>query len=141
MPPLRERKEDIGPIALYFLNSEAPEFKLSKAVFGVLNNHKWRGNIRELESVIKRAVIFSKYSGRKMIQLNDLPNEIVKEFKLNFQDLVLDSLRQKGFSHSSIIETAKELGDVSRTWYQKISGDWFVKCLQNKILMNKIQLC
>jgi len=115
LPPLRERKEDIGPIALYFLNSEAPDFKLSKAVLGVLNNYKWSGNIRELESVIKRAVIISKYSGRKMIQLNDLPTEIVKEFKLNFEDLVLDSLRQKRFSHSSITETAKELGDVSRT--------------------------
>ena len=115
MPPLRERKEDIGPIALYFLNSEAPDFKLSKAVLDVLNNYKWSGNIRELESVVKRAVIISKYSGRKMIQLNDLPTEIVKEFKLNFEDLVLDSLRQKRFSHSSITETAKELGDVSRT--------------------------
>ncbi len=115
LPPLRERKDDIGPIALYFLNSEAPNSKFSKAVLDVLNNYKWSGNIRELESVIKRAAIFAKSSGRKMIQLNDLPNEIVKEFKLNFEDLVLDSLRQKWFSHSSITETAKELGDVSRT--------------------------
>jgi hypothetical protein len=65
--------------------------------------------------VIKRAVIFAKSEGRKMIQLNDLPGEIVKGFKLNFEDLVLDSLRQKQFSHSSIVETAKELGDVNRT--------------------------
>ena len=50
-----------------------------------------------------------------MLQLNDLPDEIVKGLKLNFEDLVLDSLRQKKFSHSSIVETAKELGDVNRT--------------------------
>ena len=50
-----------------------------------------------------------------MIQLNDLSDEIIKGFKLNFEDLVLDSMRQKKFSHSSIVETAKELGDVSRT--------------------------
>jgi hypothetical protein len=60
-------------------------------------------------------VIFAKPGGRNMLQLNDLPDEIVKGFKFNFEDLVLDSLRQKKFSHSSIVETAKELGDVNRT--------------------------
>jgi transcriptional regulator with PAS, ATPase and Fis domain/CHASE2 domain-containing sensor protein len=115
LPPLRDRIEDIEPIARHFLKIETPEFKISKAVVDALNNHKWNGNIRELESVIKRAVIFAKSAGRNMLQLNDLPDEIVKGFKLNFEDLVLDSLRQKKFSHSSIVETAKELGDVSRT--------------------------
>jgi len=115
IPSLRERKEDVEPIARYFLNIEAPDFKISKAVIEALNNYKWNGNIRELESVIKRAVIFTKSSGRNMIQLNDLSDEIIKGFKLNFEDLVLDSMRQKKFSHSSIVETAKELGDVSRT--------------------------
>lgn len=115
LPPLRERKEDIEPITRHFLSNEAADFKLSKAVVDALNNCKWSGNIRELESVIKRAVIFAKSAGRNMLQLSDLPNEIVKGFKLNFEDLVLESLRQKKFSHSSMVETAKELGDVSRT--------------------------
>ena len=115
LPPLRDRKEDIEPIARHFLKNETPDFKISKAVVDALNNHKWNGNIRELESVIKRAVIFAKSAGRNMLQLNDLPDEIVKGFKLNFEDLVLDSLQHKEFSHSSIVETAKELGDVNRT--------------------------
>jgi len=63
----------------------------------------------------KNYIIFAKSAGRNMLQLNDLPDEIVKGLKLNFEDLVLDSLRQKKFSHSSIVETAKELGDVNRT--------------------------
>ena len=115
LPPLRDRKEDIEPIARHFLKNETLDFKISKAVLDALNNHKWNGNIRELESVIKRAVIFAKSAGRNMLQLNDLPDEIVKGFKLNFEDLVLDSLQHKEFSHSSIVETAKELGDVNRT--------------------------
>jgi len=115
LPPLRDRKEDIEPIARHFLKNETLDFKISKAVVDALNNHKWNGNIRELESVIKRAVIFAKSAGRNMLQLNDLPDEIVKGFKLNFEDLVLDSLQHKEFSHSSIVETAKELGDVNRT--------------------------
>lgn len=115
LSPLRERKEDIEPIARYFLSNETGDFKLSKAVVEALVNNRWNGNIRELESVIKRAVIFTKSAGRNMLQLSDLPNEIVKGFKLNFEDLVLDSLRQKRFSHASIVETAKELGNVNRT--------------------------
>jgi transcriptional regulator with PAS, ATPase and Fis domain/CHASE2 domain-containing sensor protein len=115
LPPLRDRKEDIESLARHFLNMEAAEFKISKAVLDALLSYKWNGNVRELESVIKRAVIFAKSDGRNMLQLNDLPDEIVKGLKLNFEDLVIDSLRQKQFSHSSIVETAKELGDVNRT--------------------------
>ena len=115
LPPLRDRKEDIESLAIHFLSLESPELKISKAVLDALISYKWNGNIRELESVIKRAVIFAKSAGRNMLQLNDLPDEIIKGFKLNFEDLVLDSLRQKKFSHSSIVETSKELGDVNRT--------------------------
>ena len=79
-----------------------------------LNNYQWNGNIRELEGVIKRASIFAKSSGRKLVQLTDFPEELSKNIKLNFEDLVLESLRNKNFSHSSINETAKELGNVNR---------------------------
>lgn len=115
LPPLRERKEDIIPIANYFMSRETPNLKISKAVAEALIDNTWNGNVRELESVIKRAVIFAKSAGRNMIQLNDLPKEIVKHLKLDFEDLVLDSLKQKKFSHASIVETAKELGNISRT--------------------------
>ena len=50
-----------------------------------------------------------------MLQFSDLPKEIVKGSKFDFEDLVLESLRNKNFSHSSISETAKELGNVNRT--------------------------
>lgn len=115
LPPLRERREDIEPITRYFLEHEAQNIKLSKSVVEALLNHSWPGNVRELESVVKRATIFAKSSARNLIQLNDLPSDLVKQFKLNFEDLVLDSLRQKKFSYSSIVETAKELGNVNRT--------------------------
>ena len=115
LPPLRNRKEDIEIIAGYFLSKEGSDIKFSQAALDALNNYNWKGNIREVEGVIKRAVIFAKSSERKLIQLPDLPEEIVKEVKLSFEDLVLESLRNKNFSHSSINETAKELGNVSRT--------------------------
>ena len=115
LPPLRERRDDIPILANHFLQKENTEIKLSEAATGVLAKNEWKGNVRELEAVIKRAVIFAKSAGRELIQLADLPEEIVRDSKFNFEDLVIESLRSKKFSRSSIIDTAKELGDVSRT--------------------------
>jgi transcriptional regulator with GAF, ATPase, and Fis domain/CHASE2 domain-containing sensor protein len=115
LPPLRERKEEIEILVDYFLNKESSGLKISRGALKVLNDYEWKGNIRELEAVIKRAYIFAKSSERNLIQLSDLPAEIVKGSSYNFEDLVMESLRNKEFSHASITETAKELGNVSRT--------------------------
>lgn len=115
LPPLRHRKEDIEVLADYFLKNESTELKISVSVLNALSEYNWKGNVRELESVIKRSSIFAKSSGRKLLQLSDLPKEIVRETTIDFEDLVLESLRNKKFSHSSVTESAKELGKVNRT--------------------------
>ncbi len=115
LPPLRERKEDVEILVQHFLSKEAPGLKFSKAVMEALQNYTWKGNVRELESVIKRAAIFAKSAGRDLIQLSDLPGEIVKDSLLDLDDVVIETLRNKKFSHASITETAKELGNISRT--------------------------
>ena len=79
VPPLRERKEDIEVLANYFLQNETTDLNYSKAVLQALNDYQWKGNVRELESVIKRAIIFARSENRNLIQLSDLPKEIVKE--------------------------------------------------------------
>ena len=115
LSPLRERKEDINVLAKSFLQLESPDIQISKAVLQALNDYQWKGNVRELESIIKRAVIFAKSEKRTLIRLSDLPKELVKETSLSFEDIVIESLRSKKFSHSSISDTAKELGNVNRT--------------------------
>jgi transcriptional regulator with GAF, ATPase, and Fis domain len=115
LPPLRERKEDIEILAAHFLSEEAVEMNFSKAVTKALIDHEWKGNIRELQSVVKSGAIFAKSEGRSMLQFSDLPKEIVKGGKFDFEDVVLESLRNKKFSHSSISETAKDLGNINRT--------------------------
>ncbi len=115
LPPLHERKEDIEPLTKYFLEQEHEELKLSQAALEVLLKYEWKGNVRELEAVIKRAVIFAKSSGRNLIQIADFPEEIIKDGKFSFDAVVMESLKNKKFSRSSINETAKELGNISRT--------------------------
>ena len=102
IPPLRKRKEDILPIANEFLMKESEKIKLSGAVATALIDNDWKGNIRELQAVLKRAVIFAKAANRNLIQLSDLPPEMVKAVKISFDELVIESLREKHFSYSSI---------------------------------------
>jgi DNA-binding NtrC family response regulator len=63
IPPLRDRSEDIGQLATHFLEKFAlrpPAAELSAATLQLLKAHTWAGNIRELQSVIERAVILSE---------------------------------------------------------------------------------
>jgi transcriptional regulator with GAF, ATPase, and Fis domain len=64
LPPLRERRQDIGLLAAHFLRLSRsrlnrPEVKLTGADVQVLEAYDWPGNIRELQNVIERAVILS----------------------------------------------------------------------------------
>ena len=65
LPPLRERLEDIAPLATHFLASVCAELgreppTLTKQQVTVMQKHPWPGNIRELKNVIERAVILTK---------------------------------------------------------------------------------
>ena len=62
LPPLRERREDIEPLLLYFLNRYAEQNRREmRRVHGdamrLLRKHDWPGNIRELQNYVERAVI------------------------------------------------------------------------------------
>jgi DNA-binding NtrC family response regulator len=64
LPPLRERREDIEPLAKWFLKrycetNRLPLPDLTADVVGTLKLHDWPGNVRELENAIERLVILS----------------------------------------------------------------------------------
>jgi DNA-binding NtrC family response regulator len=61
LPPLRQRKEDIEPMARRFLADLVPgeETHLSKEVANQLRDYDWPGNVRELRNVIERATILA----------------------------------------------------------------------------------
>jgi two-component system, response regulator FlrC len=64
LPALANRREDIGPLATYFLKRYAgrlgrPAVALSDAALRRLTQYGWPGNIRELENVIQRAIILA----------------------------------------------------------------------------------
>jgi PAS domain S-box-containing protein len=64
IPPLRERKEEIIPLALYFLEKFNQKYKcerrLSDRVTDLFLTYSWPGNARELENMIERLVVVNK---------------------------------------------------------------------------------
>lgn len=78
IPPLRERVEDIHPLAFHFLEHFKEKTNrsingISKQALDALIGYDWPGNVRELENAMERAVIIA--SGRQ-IELEDLPEAI-----------------------------------------------------------------
>jgi len=87
LPPLRERKEDILPIAKHFLKEAIRKFEtepkeLSKDAKDFLVRYEWPGNVRELENTIKRAAVLSRGAviGKKDLLLEDVGSYSIKEF-------------------------------------------------------------
>ncbi len=57
VPPLRERPDDIGPLAEFFLKQMSPRMELNDSAVDRLLGYSWPGNIRELRNVITKATI------------------------------------------------------------------------------------
>lgn len=94
VPPLRERKEQILPLAEYYLNFYQKKYErkpppLSSRVIEVFKEYPWPGNIRELENMIKRMVIFGE------------------------EDSVLKGLLSKKLEGRSNLELLKDLSSTS----------------------------
>jgi DNA-binding NtrC family response regulator len=74
LPPLRDRKEDVGPLARHFLakharDSSALPKEITAAAVQKLMIYDWPGNVRELENVIERSLILSS---RPILQADDI---------------------------------------------------------------------
>ena len=65
LPPLRERREDIAPLAAHFLERHARRYRraiegFEPAAMESLLRHRWPGNVRELDHVVQRAVLMAE---------------------------------------------------------------------------------
>lgn len=99
LPSLKEREEDIHLLADHFLNKYRKE--LNKNIKGIDNeamrallNHQWKGEVRELENIIERAVIFCKSD---LIKIQDLPPSFklkTDEADFSFSGSLDDSVRK-----------------------------------------------
>jgi DNA-binding NtrC family response regulator len=108
IPPLRERKEDIALLVDFFVDTYCAELKtgrksVSSEALELLMNYPWKGNVRELENCIERAIILSE--GQVIT-----PEEIV----LNRQMLLESSLKSVPMD-GPLEHSAKEAVRIAET--------------------------
>ncbi len=77
VPPLRERVDEILPLALRFLAKTGRRLKLSRAAERALLAHPWPGNVRELKQTINRAAAFA---GGPIVTPDDLDLQVIERF-------------------------------------------------------------
>jgi PAS domain S-box-containing protein len=80
VPPLRERSEDLLPLANYFLRFCNQRYKrnllgLTSEAVALLNSHSWPGNVRELRNTIERAMVLEESAWVQPGSLGDLHTE------------------------------------------------------------------
>jgi len=133
VPPLRERHEDILPLAEHFLKHFARELRgkvtgFSPEAVKALREHRWPGNVRELENTIERAVLMCEGSfiGPADLTLMDREHTINMTPQLAADMLNLESLEKtallEALKRSNWIqkEAAKLLGVSSRVMNYKV---------------------
>lgn len=125
LPSLRERKEEITYLMRYFLKkySGKNDYIIEPDVLSLMNEYDWPGNIRELENVVKRLIVFSK--DNKIIS-SYLPVEI-KNFSPyqaladipKLEELEKEHIREVLKIAPGMKEAAKVLGISETTLWRK----------------------
>jgi two-component system, NtrC family, response regulator len=121
MPALRERKDDIVPLALHFLTkycreNRKPLTRLSSEAEAALLAHPWPGNVRELENVINRAVVLSSYPVLKPLDLGLRLERGSTDVNLKFAKIAMeiDYIKRALSRNNGVVSrAAKDLG-ISR---------------------------
>ncbi len=142
MPPLRERKEDILPIAYHFLRQFAHQMKKNVSGFDEeairkLTSFEWSGNVRQLRNVVERAVILCErdyISAKELPLMDDLEvlfdhipatNEELKRMKKELREKAVSKL-EKDFVLNALVKNnwnvtraAKQVG-LQRTNFHNL---------------------
>jgi transcriptional regulator with PAS, ATPase and Fis domain len=134
LPPLQDRKDDIGLLAEHYLTGQAQQLgrespKLTQEALDVLVQHEWKGNVRELRQCLEQAVALAE---RPLLTKGDLrlqqatsttSSDRARAPKILPEPAgdaaVLDCLRLNGFDMQA---TAKALGWDRSTVTQRLKG-------------------
>jgi len=130
LPPLRDRREDIEPLATYFLEKYVKETgkkisQIAPKALASLIGYDWPGNVRELQNAIERAVVLCRSD---VITPRELPRDVSGENEIclslpqqggNLTDiledlerqLIIQTLRQQGASQTK----AADILGIART--------------------------
>jgi transcriptional regulator with PAS, ATPase and Fis domain len=130
LPPLRERKEDIAPLAKHFLavytkKYQKEKMRLNETTLNKLHGYNWPGNIRELQHAIERAVIMASsplLAPEDFLLKEDGTLGNNQSESLNIEAMektaIQNAVRKAG---GNLTQAAKELGFGRSTLYRKMT--------------------
>ncbi|MBI4419612.1 MAG: sigma-54-dependent Fis family transcriptional regulator, partial [Gemmatimonadetes bacterium] len=137
VPPLRDRREDLVPLAEHFLARHAGRYRTAVRGFDpsavkAIENHPWPGNVRELDHAIERAVLLA--SGREvtgadlglvaapaaqppfdLMTLDEAERTLIERALQRHAGNVTDAAKALGLSRSALYRRLASLGLVVRT--------------------------
>lgn len=131
LPSLRERKDDIVPMANFILEKiaekynqgpEASGWRFDENVNSYLEKYPWKGNVREMENKIERALILAENNTISVLDLDILDFEEIQENDENqLSEMEKGAIEKALFKHNgNISKTAEELGLSRAALYRRI---------------------
>ncbi len=128
LPPLRERQEDILPLAQHFLEQyrlryQRPVTAISDSLVNQLQQYDWPGNIRELQHAIERAVILcqGKTLQPKDVFIKNVEPDNADTTGYNLEEMernmIVQALKK---CNGNITEAARELGLSRAALYRRL---------------------
>jgi len=128
LPPLRDRREDILPIALLCLRRSSMRYRktlagFDRAAIEALHAHPWPGNIRELDHAVERAVLLAQGD---LVRAGDLALEPAATGGGRLEEMTLEDVEkvliQKALARfgGNVSQAAKQLGLSRSALYRRL---------------------
>jgi DNA-binding NtrC family response regulator len=118
VPPLRERPDDVAPLAERFLQTYASKYQkrlrdFSPAAFSLLARYDWPGNVRELESVVEHAVLFAR---EDELRPEDMPEHLHASTAAHARCVIPPYMTMEEIEREAIAQTLERTGgNVKKT--------------------------
>ncbi len=126
LPPLRERGEDILPLAQFFLDRlkvkyRKPDLSISPSSERKLQSYSWPGNVRELEHAIERGVILSEGNHLSLDHIIETSLDTALDDSMTLEEMERTRIVQCMRKHKgNISKAADELGITRPALYRRI---------------------
>ncbi len=130
IPSLRERKEDIEPIARHFLKLYGKKYKkakmrLNSTTLEKLKNYSWPGNVRELQHAIERAIIMSNshlLAPEDFLLIEKPSQNVIASDSYNIEDMEKQAIQNAiRNAEGNLTKAAQTLGLGRSTLYRKMT--------------------
>ena len=130
VPPLRERREDIAPLARHFLGERARHYRrpladFDEAALKALEAHAWPGNVRELEHAVERALLMAAGPRITAMDLMLAPRPTPGAAATALEDLAMEEMealliRKALARHGTATAAAEALGLSRSAMYRRL---------------------